>query len=616
MSENFSNFGSIKTNSRPFNYSSNSSSSSNHSKIAEKVEKISIGNYGDKSLEELILKEVEKVAENIEKRLEGIRRSTDDDEFRLRIRNIIKTLKTTEMQADTQIINIKKFVDIYVKKKNNQNAVDTFIPGLDNNRKLGRFDLPDIIGFTKDEAVRKEKGQFLRSLTLNILGLSESSLLKDELKSLGKSIAIDASPSNIEESSLTNNSLANLDNVNNLIKGSSAYTLIYYWRMYAQLLNMISKEGKVDFELFMKTRKTDDDKKEKQKQDIKSLLLRGGKFKGKKPKPFQRPGQKGQQPQSKQQKQKQKQMQKQQSSQGQSGNKDRLSASDQKLLNLVADIEDWGYEKVSVLNDIRENGKKRYKNLMEKLIEKYLEDVEKKNNKNKNIKKYLPEIKDKNNFDSEEFYQEMSKGSVKELTYFRDWLKGQNSWFATNIISENNILDVLTYKERKSSDKKNGTNKYLYLISKGAEMFYNQYDIGFFASIDQDPIALKKLRDRVITGILTYLITIRKVYINLINRLESTYGQYLENRAKNKNQKRNRNNNSNENNTNNENENDENENDENENNEAKQKQIQQIRNMLGKIKEQLKEVGNNSEKRAKLLEIRTKVISKLKELDS
>jgi hypothetical protein len=613
MSENFSNFGSIKTNSRPFNYSSNSSSSSsNHSKIAEKVEKISIGNYGDKSLEELILKEVEKVAENIEKRLEKIRRSTDDDEFRLRIRNIIKTLKTKKMQADTQIINIKKFVDIYVKKKNDQNAIDIFIPGLDDNRKLGRFDLPDIIGFTEDDAIRKEKGPFLRSLTLKILGLSESSSLKDELKSLGQSITTDASPSNIDQSSLTTNSLANLNNVNNLIKGNSAYTLIYYWRMYAQLLNMISKEGKVDFELFMKTRKTDDDKKEKQKQDIKSLLLRGGgKFKGKKPKPFQRPGQKGQQQQSKQQKQKQKQ----QSSQGQSSNKDRLSASDQKLFNLVAEIEGWGYDKANVLNDIRENGKQRYKNLMDELIKKYLDHVENKNNKNNKIKKYLPEIKDTNKTNSETFYKEMSKGSVKELTYFRDWLKGQDSWFARNIISENNILDVLTYKERKSSDKKNGTNKYLYLISKGAEMFYNQYDIGFFASIDQDPVELKKLRDRVITGILTYLITIRKVYINLINRLESTYGQYLENRAKNKNQKKNRNNNSNEN-ENENNTNNENENNTNNENKAKQKQIQQIRNMLGKIKEQLKEVGNNSEKRAKLLEIRTKVISKLKELDA
>ena len=47
---------------------------------------------------------------------------------------------------------------------------------------------------------------------------------------------------------------------------------------------------------------------------------------------------------------------------------------------------------------------------------------------------------------------------------------------------------------------------------------------------------------------------------------------------------------------------------------VKQKQIQQMRNMLSKIKEQLKSAPN-VEKRAKLLEIRGKVISKLKELD-
>lgn len=620
MSENFSDFGPSKNNSRPFSYSSNSSSpsssssSENHRKLAEKIERIDIGNYGDKSLQELILKKVEKVAENIEKRLETIKRNTEEDDFRLRIRNILKTLKNTETQANTQIINIKKFVDIYVKKKNNkENKTDVFIPGLDDNRKLGRFDLPDIIGFTKDEAVRKDNAKFLRELSLRILGLPEDTL-QSQLEKLGEDIKTDSS--NGLSPTLDSESLPGLENVNKTIKGSS-YTLIYYWRLYAQLLNMISKEGKVDFEIFMRTRKTDDDgKKNKSKDSLSSLLLRGGKFKGKKSKHPK---------DQKKQQQKQKGKQKQQQQKMQDGDKQKLSASDQKLFNLVSEIEGWYYDRSNVMNNIRTKGKERYKDLLLKLIDKYLEHIKNNNSLNPESK-YLPTNSSKNKLDaytSEDFYKEMTTNNVRDLTYFRQWLSSQDSWFGRNITSENNILDVLTYKSRKSGDKKEGSNKYLYMISKGAEQFYNQYDIGYFASVDQDPIELRKLRDKVITGVLTYLITIRKVYLTLINRLESTYSTDLSNRSRNKNQKRtNRNNESN--NTNNGNENNNNENNnQNENNnnnrneinkDVKQKQIQQMRNMLSKIKEQLKSAPN-AEKRAKLLEIRGKVISKLKELD-
>jgi hypothetical protein len=615
MSENFSDFGPSKNNSRPFSYSSNSSSpsssssSENHRKLAEKIERIDIGNYGDKSLQELILKKVEKVAENIEKRLETIKRNTEEDDFRLRIRNILKTLKNTETQANTQIINIKKFVDIYVKKKNNkENKTDVFIPGLDDNRKLGRFDLPDIIGFTKDEAVREENAKFLRELSLRILGLPEDTL-QSQLEKLGNDIKTESS-NGLENNLDSSGSLPDLDNVNKTIKGSS-YTLIYYWRLYAQLLNMISKEGKVDFEIFMRTRKTDDDgKKNKSKDSLSSLLLRGGKFKGKKSKHPK---------DQKKQQQKQKGKQKQQQQKTQDGDKQKLSASDQKLFNLVSEIEGWYYDRSNVMNNIRTKGKERYKYLLLKLIDKYLEHIKVKyegNNSSVELRKCLPYPQNLD-ISREDFYKEMSTNNVKELTYFRQWLSDQDSWFGKNITSENNILDVLTYKSRKSGDKKEGSNKYLYMISKGAEQFYNQYDIGYFASVDQDPIALRKLRDKVITGVLTYLITIRKVYLTLINRLESIYSRDLSNRSGNKNQKRNiRNNESN--NTNNGNENNNNENNNNNhneiNNDVKQKQIQQMRNMLSKIKEQLKSAPN-AEKRAKLLEIRGKVISKLKELD-
>ena len=50
--------------------------------------------------------------------------------------------------------------------------------------------------------------------------------------------------------------LGSLSNVNYLVKNN--YQIIYYWRPYAQLLTQISKDGKIDFEVFMKTRKPGD----------------------------------------------------------------------------------------------------------------------------------------------------------------------------------------------------------------------------------------------------------------------------------------------------------------------------------------------------------------------
>ena len=125
------------------------------------------------------------------------------------------------------------------------------------------------------------------------------------------------------------------------------------------------------------------------------------------------------------------------------------------------------------MNNIRTKGKERYKDLLLKLIDKYLEHIKNNNSLNPDTK-YLPtnfskstntkKISNRSNKEvtPEDFYKEMSANNVKELTYFRQWLSSQDSWFGRNIISENNILDVLTYKSRKSGDKKRGqTNIYI-----------------------------------------------------------------------------------------------------------------------------------------------------------
>ena len=59
-----------------------------------------------------------------------------------------------------------------------------YIPGLDNDKKLAKIDLPDIIGFVKDESIRKEKKDFIRNLTLMILGLSRDSSLYKQINDL------------------------------------------------------------------------------------------------------------------------------------------------------------------------------------------------------------------------------------------------------------------------------------------------------------------------------------------------------------------------------------------------------------------------------------------------
>ena len=91
------------------------------------------------------------------------------------------------------------------------------------------------------------------------------------------------------------------------------------------------------------------------------------------------------------------------------------------------------------------------------------------------------------------------------------------------------IYDALLFK-RKSYKESDKGSKCLWLktITIRTEKYYNDYSISYLTTVDEDPVELEKLRNNIVKGILTYLITIRKVYINLITRLETTYRSNLE----------------------------------------------------------------------------------------
>jgi len=177
MSENFSAFNNPPPSQGSPSYNIASTNrqhlNNNRRKLSNKVEKINIRNYGHAELESFIRDKMGNKVEAIEKKLNEYKTKLDEDEFRLKIKKVLETITNTEKSVDSQIISLKKFQDLYVKSKNNN--INTYIPGLDNDKKLAKIDLPDIIGFVKDEAIRAREKDFIRKLTLMILGLDPDS---------------------------------------------------------------------------------------------------------------------------------------------------------------------------------------------------------------------------------------------------------------------------------------------------------------------------------------------------------------------------------------------------------------------------------------------------------
>ena len=94
-------------------------SNNNRRKLSNKIEKVSVGNYGSTELQNLIVEEVENKVNEIDKRLNEYKTKLDEDEFRLKIKKVLETLTNTAKSVDSQIISLKKFQDLFMQSKNN-----------------------------------------------------------------------------------------------------------------------------------------------------------------------------------------------------------------------------------------------------------------------------------------------------------------------------------------------------------------------------------------------------------------------------------------------------------------------------------------------------------------
>ena len=573
--ENFSAFNNSPPSQKSSSYNITSTnrqqSNNNRRKLSNKIEKVSVGNYGSTELQRLIVEEVENKVNEIDKRLNEYKTKLDEDEFRLKIKKVLETLTNTAKSVDSQIISLKKFQDLFMQSKNNSKV---YIPGLDNDKKLAKIDLPDIIGFVKDESIRKDKKDFIRNLTLMILGLSRDSNLYDQIAALNNKLEEENKTSDFEDALNkdnlnTNGSLGNLSNVNDLIKNQ--FKIIYNWRPYAQLLTQISKDGKIDFEVFMKTRKPGDDtnqssSKHKSKQKKKhgqigqQSMFHVRRHGGGPGKPFKKqksPGKPGYSKGKAQQIFGQIQQRHDKVS-----HKTGMSQSDNNLLEHIARMEpeEWHYQAKNYFKTmIGKPGKDRSQKLLGQIVKNIAENEQHIFHMNGASSKLvsgrsqppasaaaiaaaaataaaataaaataqLPT-------DLYAWYTLFSK--IQDLTECQNITEdyrssGNLKYYQQQLakLRDSYVYDALLFKEKntKESDKSKNCH-WINMITNGTERYYDNYSISYLTTVDEDPVELEKLRNNIVKGILTYLITIRKVYINLITRLETTYRSNLE----------------------------------------------------------------------------------------
>ena len=130
-----------------------------------------------KNLEDIFEKELKK---DIEYRLKGYldkqEQKLDPENFKKLISSIQIDLKRQLEITNKQIPEVKRYLDIKGSKNNGNNNI--FLPGVTELTRISSFDLPNVLGFTKNEAKREKYSKFIIDMAKNILELEDVDLKK------------------------------------------------------------------------------------------------------------------------------------------------------------------------------------------------------------------------------------------------------------------------------------------------------------------------------------------------------------------------------------------------------------------------------------------------------
>ena len=150
----------------------------NNSRRSNNVKKVIINKH-KKDLEDVIEKYLQKdYEENLKRTLEKKESILEKSDYKRLINGIDKDLKRQLETADKQIKEVNRYLDIEGSKNNNNKEI--YLPGISNLTKISSFDLPDILGFTKDEVKRQKYSEFILDMVSKMIDIKWEDL-EDEV---------------------------------------------------------------------------------------------------------------------------------------------------------------------------------------------------------------------------------------------------------------------------------------------------------------------------------------------------------------------------------------------------------------------------------------------------
>lgn len=113
--------------------------------------------------------------------LELIKRRRGGEEYKMDIKRLLESLSKMREITEESLVDVKRYLD-YVEVKEGESRL--YLPGLEEKRQLGKFRLPDLLGFTRSAAKAEIHSELILQMARTFIGLDPNSTLTNAIEAV------------------------------------------------------------------------------------------------------------------------------------------------------------------------------------------------------------------------------------------------------------------------------------------------------------------------------------------------------------------------------------------------------------------------------------------------
>jgi len=184
--------------------------------------------------------------------LELIKRRRGGEEYKMDIKRLLESLSKMREITEESLVDVKRYLD-YVEVKEGESRL--YLPGLEEKRQLGKFRLPDLLGFTRSAAKAEIHSELILQMARTFIGLDPNSTLTNAIE------AVEVKVSDYNKLATTNECSMNLCY---LFKNEQVLKPLYKIDSYYNILLML-ETGNFDINKFLVGKKEEGNGKNRER---------------------------------------------------------------------------------------------------------------------------------------------------------------------------------------------------------------------------------------------------------------------------------------------------------------------------------------------------------------